>query len=331
MILNSTSTLSKKDLESYDYIIVMFSGGKDSIAMVLYLIYLGFAHKLELWHHEVDGREGGTFMDWPATPAFCKAFAAAFNIPIYFSWRVGGFRAEMMKKNARSNPIIFENPDGTFSQVGGKNGKISTRLMYPQVTANLIQRWCSGQLKIDVGSGAINNSPRFIGKRVLVLTGERAEESSARANYKEFEEHRCHTWGPKVKRHVDAWRPVHAWKEADVWEIIERYSVLVHPCYRLGWGRLSCMTCIFGSDSQWASVKKIDPDRFDMLAQLEADFGKTIHRTKSLIERVQNAKPYQDMDPLLILQALSTEYTAPIIVRNWTLPAGAFGENAGPT
>jgi len=98
--------MSKKDLESYDHIIIMFSGGKDSIAMVLYLIYLGFAHKLELWHHEVDGREGGTFMDWPATPAFCKAFAAAFNIPIYFSWRVGGFRSAERTERSRRGSCI---------------------------------------------------------------------------------------------------------------------------------------------------------------------------------------------------------------------------------
>jgi len=60
------------DLASYDVIIVAFSGGKDSAACVLHLLDLGVPkHKIELWHHLVDGREGSTLMDWPCTEAYC--------------------------------------------------------------------------------------------------------------------------------------------------------------------------------------------------------------------------------------------------------------------
>jgi hypothetical protein len=38
---------------------VAFSGGKDSVAAVLDLKERGVAmERVELWHHEVDGREG---------------------------------------------------------------------------------------------------------------------------------------------------------------------------------------------------------------------------------------------------------------------------------
>lgn len=55
------------DLESYDRIIVAFSGGKDSLATFLHLLDAGVdRNRIELWHHLVDGR-GRNFMDWPIT------------------------------------------------------------------------------------------------------------------------------------------------------------------------------------------------------------------------------------------------------------------------
>jgi hypothetical protein len=50
--------------------------------------------RIELWHHDIDGREGSHLMDWPSTPVYCGAFARAFDVPLYFSWRIGGFERE---------------------------------------------------------------------------------------------------------------------------------------------------------------------------------------------------------------------------------------------
>ena len=51
----------------YDKYIVAFSGGKDSTACFLHLLECGVpVEKIELWHHDIDGR-GRTFMDWEVT------------------------------------------------------------------------------------------------------------------------------------------------------------------------------------------------------------------------------------------------------------------------
>lgn len=325
-------------MNEYDYYIIAFSGGKDSIACFLHLLEIGIPKsKIELWHHIIDGREGSTLMDWPVTEDYCRKFAAYFNVPIYFSWKTDGFEGEMLRENSRTKPNRYEylNDDNIIEcgLTGGKRGKLSTRRKFPQVTANLNQRWCSAYLKIDVCTAAITNQKRFLNKKTLVITGERAEESAARAKYKELEPDRSDNRdGKRVKRWVDHWRPVHNWCEAKVWYIMQEHGIVPHPAYRLGWGRLSCMFCIFGSKNQWASAFKVDRERVQKIIDYENEFGVTIHRSKSVSELIYSGVEYPSTsDAVTIAIARSTTYHGAIYTDNWELPAGAFGENVGPT
>lgn len=92
------------DLSIYDIFIVCLSGGKDSIAAYLRLLEAGVdKSKIELWHHKID-EENQPFMDWVFMENYTKAFAQAFDTPLYFSWLEGGFLGEMLKENSYSNP-----------------------------------------------------------------------------------------------------------------------------------------------------------------------------------------------------------------------------------
>lgn len=311
--------------------IVAFSGGKDSLACLLHLLELGVPReRIELMHHDVDGREGSKLMDWPCTRAYCQAVAKAFDVPIFFSWKVGGFEREMLRDNAPTAPIVYETPDGRRSSGGA--GKPNTRLQFPQVSPDLSVRWCSAYLKIDVCAAAIRGQARFLGKRTLVVTGERAEESAARARYRVFEPHRADLRDGRTPRHVDAWRPVHGWSEREVWAIIERWGANPHPAYRCGWGRVSCARCIFGSPDQWASARAVDPDGFAQVAAYEARFGKTIQRKLTVIQLADKGTPYR-MAPADMRAAMSEAFDEPIILPPgaWKLPSGAFGDSCGPT
>lgn len=323
------------DLSEYDTIIVAFSGGKDSTACFLHLIELGVPlDKIELWHHDIDGR-GSLFMDWESTPGYCRAFAEAFGVPIFFSWKDGGFEREMCRNNSRTAPIYFEEPvaglPGTtiLRKVGGTGGKENTRMKFPQVSPDLSVRWCSAYLKIDVGTSAIRNQERFNGKKTLVVSGERGEESKARAGYAQFEPDRADNRNGKSKRHVDRFRPIRDWKESEVWSIIERFRVRVHPAYYLGFGRVSCKFCIFGNQNQFASAFAISPEQGARISQYEDQFGTTIKRKESLVEYIAKGTPYE-MDKVTIDLATSEEYSEPIFTDDWVLPSGAFGESCGP-
>jgi len=321
-------------LAEYDFIIVAFSGGKDSTAAFLYLLDKGVApERIELWHHAVDGHgsEGGssTLMDWPSTPAYCKAFAKAFHVPLFFSWRLGGFEREMLRNDTATAPISWENPDGSIGTAGGKGPK-GTRLKFPQVSADLSTRWCSAYLKIDVGATAIRNQSRFLGKKTLFISGERAEESPGRAKYKVLEPDRACSHHRAVRR----FRPVHSWNEQEVWDILRRYQVNPHPSYRSGFPRLSCRACIFGLEDQWASLQQVDPAGFKAIAAYEKQFGFTIHRKTALGDRADAGRPYAGCsNQALLAEAMDPNWSGPIIVPadEWALPAGAFGKGGGPS
>lgn len=318
------------NLADYNRIIVAFSGGKDSLACLLHLIESGVdLSKVELWHHDIDGREGSNLMDWNVTRDYCRKVAAAFNIPIYFSWLEGGFEREMNRREQRKAPTVWENPDGTLGRAGGTAGKLATRQKFPQVSADLSVRWCSAYLKIDVMSAAIANQPRFRNSKTLVVTGERAAESSARSKYAEFEVHRNDARGGRLGRHVDHWRPVHKFSTAEVWQLIAKYRINPHPAYRAGFGRVSCQFCIFGNANQCASARAISPERFAKVSAYEQQFGVTIHRNETFTQRADKGTPYP-ADQADIEACNRHEFDEPIILDKWKMPSGAFAESCGP-
>tara|TARA_R110002051_G_scaffold318017_2_gene399816 strand:- start:2712 stop:3824 length:1113 start_codon:yes stop_codon:yes gene_type:complete len=325
------------DIElDYDVYVVAFSGGKDSWAALLRLLDLGVPRsKIEAWHHDIDGREGSTLMDWPFMADYNRKVAQALDIPLYFSWLVNGFEGEMNKQNAFSAAHKIETPEGLIELPRDtKRAKPGTRLRFPQVSADLSVRWCSSSLKVDVGRRAINNQARFNGKRVCFVTGERREESPNRAKYNQLEPHACDRRRGRLARHVDAWRPVLHFEESEVWEIMERHGVLAPVPYRLKWPRSSCRTCIFNSPSIWATLRRYFPASVETIAAYERKFDTTISRDRiNVMEIAEKAVPFDIVDDVALAQAFKSEYTLPVIDRaNWTLPAGAFSsEKCGPT
>lgn len=229
-------------IDKYDHVIIYFSGGKDSLACILNLLEMDLdPGRVEVWHHPIDGREGSRLMDWPCTPAYCKAIAGGLGVPHFESWKVGGFEREMLRNNSLTAPTRFEIPGGRVMQIGGERGKPNTRLIFPQTCDDLDRRWCSAYCKIDVSAAALRNQKRFRHSSTLVISGERAEESTRRSRHAELEPDRADLRNGKVRRLIDRWRPVLHWPEKKIWELIEKYRINPHPAYRLGFGRCSCL------------------------------------------------------------------------------------------
>ncbi len=327
--------------KDYDHVVISFCG-KDSLSSLLHCLELGFPpEKIELWHHLVDGN-GSTFIDWPCSGGYAKAVGKAFGIPTYFSYRDGGFKAELLRENRKSAAYFFETPEG-LKKIGGDRGQFLTRRQFPHVGKIEAGRWCSALQKIDVGRTALNNQERFRGSRTLFISGERAQESKQRSTYAEFETHECDA-RTKCDRLIDHWRPVHKWSTEDVWHIIKRHKVNPHPCYRAGWGRCSCGGCIFSDDDQIASFRLVMPEQFAEMIALEREFKKSIHfkvqKRKGhepkiiniwLEDRANRGIPYEGINLLTIAELRDENWDYPIFLKHWETPLGAFASQNGPS
>lgn len=324
-------------LGEYDEILVMFSGGRDSVALVLDLIDRGVPlEKIRLWHQCVDGDpnvENPYFkMDWPCTHRYCELFAQRFGLKIEFQWRQYGIAGELFRINCGSKPVYFEYQDTVIMLPTTERSQNSTRMKWPAQSPNLLIRWCSGVAKKDVSCRAIAHYPDFKRKgiKILVLTGERREESAARAKYAEV---LPHSMDSSIRR-VDHWRSIIDWPEERVWGIMQRYDVLPHPAYLVGWSRCSCQSCIYNGPDEWRMLYEISPDGIEGKAEIERYLNHTIDHKEDLITKVSRGNlermPVGHPDFHLWLDwALMKDSLTLEDMTGFVMPAGAFKGNSG--
>jgi 3'-phosphoadenosine 5'-phosphosulfate sulfotransferase (PAPS reductase)/FAD synthetase len=170
-------------------------------------------------------------------------------------------------------------------------------------------RWCSGSLKAQVESKLYSDIEELAKDvKILVISGERRQESAGRAKYNEMEIHRTNATA-KAHRLVHQWRSVIDWPEEKVWEIIERHRVAPHPCYAAGWNRCSCMMCIFSLPAHWAGIRELFPERFAEVEEDERTLGFTLDNKKTLAGYVGDAESCVcHDDPKAIYQLTSGEF-----------------------
>ena len=163
-------------------IVVLISGGKDSVACYLKLIELGVPkEKIEFWHHDIDGGHPTRRMDWKCTQNYVKALADAEGVKLRVSYRVNGFFGELYRIGA-SEPIEWIDPDtGEIRQCKLSSNYLKCRelkeqateemeellkqygyrMKFPAKTGDLSRRWCSAYLKICVADTVVSNLDRL--------------------------------------------------------------------------------------------------------------------------------------------------------------------------
>lgn len=323
------------NLDDYDIFVVSFSGGKDSLCNILKLKELGVPNeKIQLWHQGVDGEPGTPLlMDWPVTENYVRAAGKAMGMKTCFQWRKGGFKAELLRENGPTGDVQYlHNGVVTLPTTRSKN---STRRRFPAKSPNLSIRWCSASLKVDVFARVLSNHPDFKGSpekplKVLVLSGERRQESPARAKYLEAELHRCST----KSRIVHSWRSVIDYSEEKIWDLIEKHRIVPHPAYLLGWGRTSCASCIYCIPDYWACMREILPGQFNQLVELEKELNFTIDHKYTLTQMANMGSikrmPKDVLNSRFIQKALKGDFSPKdFFTEKWELPAGAFRGAAG--
>lgn len=312
-------------LEEYDLIVVLISGGKDSVACYLKLLELGVPkERIEFWHHDIDGGHPSRRMDWKCTQNYVKALADAEGIKLRVSYRVNGFFGELYRIGA-SEPIEWIDPDtGEVRQCKLSSNYLKCkelkeqateemeellkqygyRMKFPAKTGDLSRRWCSAYLKICVADTVVSNLDRL---------GELEELGGKRHKF-------------PAKGGTHSGRCCIDYSEKDVWELLKRHHINPHPCYRIGWNRCSCMMCIFSTPRLFAGVKELFPDDYAALRHDEEVLGFTLDNKKNLDEFIGDTKSCVCWDDRKAIHSILTgEFTTDdIYINDWKYPVGAF-------
>lgn len=207
--------------KTWDHVVVSVSGGKDSSMLMLWAKKNFPGHpSLVAVHAEID-------IDWKETLPIVKEQCAYLGMPLSLVWA----RNKAGEKVGFLDKLLSSRRDQ-------KTGELK-EVMFP----SMAQRWCTSDLKRD----PIHRYVRGLQGRILILIGERREESPKRAK---LEAYRPHAKLSVKGRHVVEYSPILDMSETQVWEEVKASGMPIHPCYtKFGVKRASCAICIFSSDS----------------------------------------------------------------------------------
>lgn len=292
------------DLASYDVIVVNSSAGKDSQAMLSFVVeqadLAGVRDRLVVLHCDLGKSPGGEEIEWPGTMELVEEHAKHYGLRLIIAKRgLRGFleKIEQLEHGPRSSTryctISFKRDQGqkvmTTLASEARRGflqEVERRGKWPSSG----QRYCTSYFKRDSAGTAITalasevQSPKRA-PRLLQCFGFRGQESPRRRKLATFGTDKRIS---NSRKHVDVWLPIHHWKVEDVWACIKAAGTRRHYAYDRGMTRLSCRFCIFAPKSQLLISARENPKLFSEYVELEKRIAHRFRLELSLVE-VQQA------------------------------------------
>lgn len=238
-------------LRDWSWVVVNFSGGKDSSACLLQVLQeaeqCGFPRDRIILSHQCLGRQ-----EWKGTLQLVKDVAEKYKLPLH----VTAYR------NKDQKPL-------SLLEYVRKRGK------WPDSS----NRYCTSEFKRGPGNRVLTELRRQHPGHILQCFGFRAEESAARCKRSELSyNNRASTaaWG------VWDWLPIHKMREEEVWSAVRASGMPVHPAYALGMRRLSCVFCIFAPQAQLVLAGQHNTELLEEYAKVEQEIGHDFQHHKPI-------------------------------------------------
>lgn len=251
-------------LASYDVILVNTSAGKDSLAMLDLIctqaLSEGVLGRVEAVHCDL-GR-----MEWAGTRELAGAQCERYGVPLHVISRGQDLLSQVEQRRMwPSSTARYCTSDHKRDQVA----KVITKLVNQHISAQVFE--------LPHHGSRLASTP----VRILNCMGLRADESPARAKKAFFERNQR---ASNSKRTVDNWLPIHAWTEAQVWDVIHGKGLPYHYAYDLGMPRLSCVFCIFAPQEALALAGYHNRELLAEYVAVEQRIGHTFQNGKPLVQ-----------------------------------------------
>lgn len=242
------------DLDSYDWIVVNTSAGKDSQAMLSTIVARCLAEGVSLTKIVAAHADLGR-IEWDGTKELAKLQADML-----------GVRFEVQAR-----------PQGDLLD------HIESRGMWPDSQA----RYCTSDHKrgqVDKILTMLSAEKANLGRRVRILNcmGLRAQESTGRSKRLGLEHNARAT--NKTVRFVDNYHPILDWTEKAVWAEIEQSELPHHRAYDLGMTRLSCVFCVFAPKSMLMIAGEHNRKLLDEYVAVESRINHTFRQDFKIAE-----------------------------------------------
>ncbi len=309
-------TMQILDLAAYDWIIINSSAGKDSQAMLDYLVKMADEHGIDRSKLVVAHADLGR-CEWQGTKELAIEQAAHYGLRFEVETRPQGdlldhvmARFETLQNQAAEIEAALEAGDESLISKATQKAIERKRNSNPEATlADLAAGfraappWFSSAARYctsDHKRGQISKVHTMLAKeskaaghtgqvRILNAMGLRGQESTARAKKAVFVmEARTTVKGNEKSKVVDQWLSIHDWTEEQVWDTIRASGVRHHFAYDLGMSRLSCVYCIFAPKAMLMIAGKHNPELLDQYVEVERRVGFKFRQDLAL-EEIQQA------------------------------------------
>lgn len=145
-------------------------------------------------------------------------------------------------------------------------------------------RQCTSDLKrCPIFKWIRNNVSESI---IINAMGLRADESTARAKKVSFTINNRQTNGVRT---VYDWLPIHTWTTPDVFTFLADNDLPLHPAYKY-LSRFSCRMCVMMKKSDVVAVYENDRAAFDQMSDLEKEIDFTMFNGTTLVQLVIDEK-----------------------------------------
>lgn len=284
------SACEQPDLDSYDIILVNSSGGKDSQAMLTYVVWLAGRQSVPRERILVVHCDLGR-VEWPGTRDLAQAQAHAYGLRFVAVARDEDLLDQVVTRHqrlrARGDTTTPAWPSSTarYCTSDQKTGQVVKLMTY-----------LAGEHRRRGETGRI---------RILNCLGIRAAESHSRAKKTPLGADPAN-WTvtprparratatrpaqqerkgvPNGRREVTRWLPIFDWSHKLVWNTIHRSALPWHPAYDLGMARLSCVFCVLAPKQQLVLAAQANQALAQQHLAVERTVGHTIKADLSMAQ-----------------------------------------------